>query len=76
MQLPAGTPRFFKVHIKPPATDCELYAAPSGYVVGIRREIGSTDWLVRVLNFATYKHLAFRFADEAAARVEYFRWCL
>lgn len=64
------------MHIGAPAPERELYAAPSGYVIGLRREIGSTDWLVRVLNFATYKHVIMRFAGEHAARAEYARWCI
>lgn len=63
------------MHIGPITPDRELYAAPSGYVVGLRREIGTGVWLVRVLNFATYRHVCKRFETEAAAREEYAKWC-
>jgi hypothetical protein len=46
----------------------ETFWSPAGYYVAVRQDIGTDAWLVRVLNFVTFKHRTFTFPDPAAAR--------
>ena len=54
----------------------EAVLAPSGFYVVLREAIGRPGWVVRVLDFALWKHREFRFPDEASARTEFTRWVL
>lgn len=52
------------------------FLAPSGYYVVMRPDIGRDGWVVKVYNFATWKHREARFADEATAHGYYVQWTL
>jgi len=41
--------------------------SPSGYYVVTRENIGGDGWIVRVLDFATWRHKVFKYPDEARA---------
>jgi hypothetical protein len=42
--------------------------SPAGYWIVVRPEIGKPVWIVRVLNFASFKYVTHEFPDETAAR--------
>jgi hypothetical protein len=49
---------------------------PGGLWVVLRQDIGSTDWIVKVYDFANWKHREFRFPDEASARRYFVSWLI
>jgi hypothetical protein len=47
----------------------EQFWSPSGYFIVVRPHVGGTGgWIVRVLNFATWKHRERQFLTESDAR--------
>ena len=47
-----------------------------GLWICVRPEIGRPGWIVRVYNFATWKHKTLTFETEKEARTEAVRWML
>ena len=54
----------------------EMIGTPAGYVLVLRQEVGADHWILRVLNFATWKHLKYSYPTEAEARTAYDMWRL
>lgn len=54
----------------------ERAESPTGYIVHMRQQIGSTEWLVNVYDFATWRHRRFTYPTEAEARAAFALWSL
>lgn len=54
----------------------KMIGNPDGLVIVCREEIGAPGWIVRVLNFATWKHLKYSYATQAEAEREFLKWSI
>lgn len=52
----------------------EAFESPAGYWVVLRPEIGKPVWIVRVLNFVSFKYLKHEFHTETEARTYADMW--
>lgn len=67
-------PSVHKIGTKSPSAPREQFASPAGYWIVLRPEIGAPGWIVRILNFASFKYRKLAFDTEAEARYEANKW--
>lgn len=58
------------------ALDTDAFFSPGGYYIIVRQDVSEAYWVVRVLDFADWKHRRDEFPTEAKARAEADRWRL